>query len=209
VNDALLADRLFLHAADRDPGLSEHCALMLANAGLQPRATVAAVCGAEAIERYGFGLLARCCDDRYAYDLVTAARGRGDLVEVAGWLRAVRELTVAPEAASEVEPWVTQARTEAALGLTAIELIEADVGSPSAIGALLTLMLRWPTVRRTGVTVMGPRLSLAPVLAFGPDGSWSLGDGVVTEGLNAIDVLCRAALDRHVVTANRISSAQD
>jgi hypothetical protein len=197
VNDALLADRLFLHDVRRDPLLVEHCALMLANGGLQPYATVAAVCGNDVVERYGLNRLRECCDDMYAYELTNDALGRRDFRELTAWFRAVQAMSVASIVTEEVEPWVTQAKTEASLGLAAIELIEADFGSAHAIGALLTLMLRWPAVRRASVTVMGPRFSLAPVLAFGPEGSWSLGDGTISEGLNAIDMLCRCAVGRH------------
>jgi len=56
----------------------------------------------------------------------------------------------------------------------------------------------WTEVRRGPVTAMGVRCGIRPVLSQGVDGGWRYHPESLTEGTNAVDALCRHALDRLV-----------
>jgi len=164
-------------------------------------------CGAPGLEGE-----AEACDGERPAQLVEAALdavGGLDLPsdldaldELDEWLRAARSCG-APGLEGEAEAWVEQAHAEAAVGVVAVKLLRAasDPDGPLAerrriAERALTLAYLWPPLRRSTVTVMGPRCSFRPVLAQGPDGEWRFRAAALTDDDNAIDRLVRAALAR-------------
>jgi hypothetical protein len=130
---------------------------------------------------------------------------------LAEWLAAAASCE-APGLEDEATEWVRQVHREARLGLSALRLIQAgrpvvvvdqdgvgQVIPPSADAVLAESLViggRWPTVRRSEHTVMGPRCSFRPMLRQRPGGDWLVARGAIEEDRNAIDVVVRAALEQ-------------
>ena len=129
---------------------------------------------------------------------------------LAEWLAAAAACE-APGLEEEAAEWLRQVHREARLGLSALRLIQAGrpvvtvddngVGRiipPQADAVLAEALLiggRWPSVRRSEHTVMGPRCSFRPMLRQRPDGDWIVARAAIEEGQNAIDALVRSALE--------------
>jgi hyaluronoglucosaminidase len=133
----------------------------------------------------------------------------------AGLLRRARELpdvfpTDGDALASEVAPWAAAARTEAAVGLAALRLLQqvrpvAEVvdgrmraAAPEPQHAMehaFGLLHAWSRARTTEHVVFGPRFVVYPAVVQQPDGSLALDvDLALRADENAIDRLCRVAL---------------
>jgi hypothetical protein len=146
VNDAVMADRLFLGPLrGREPALVDGLSGYLANAMVQPRASTlplastaawlrgedaAAAWGAEA-DRLGWRLLAEACDGGVPRALVAVLAATvaepswaGAAAALTTWLASAAEVG-APGLEDEAAPWLEQVRTEASVGRAAVELLAA------------------------------------------------------------------------------------
>ena len=158
VNDAVMADRLFLGPLrGRDQDLGSMCSGYAANPMVQPRASklpLASIAGylrgedpaeAWAADAGGLRVLAEACDGevprRLVADAVGAdvrADGEGDggtdpLDELEHWLRAARACA-APGLEGEADAWVEQTHAEAAVGVLAVKLLRV-IAEPTAAAA--------------------------------------------------------------------------
>ena len=144
VNDALMADRLFLGPLwGREPGLLDHCSGYLANpmtqarSSLLPLSSVAAwlrgedPLGAWAAEAGEGRVFAEACDGLVPQAL---AQSLSSEVDGPGWAAAARPLgewlsaastCVAPGLEQEAGEWLAQVHREARLGLAALRLVQA------------------------------------------------------------------------------------
>jgi hypothetical protein len=215
VNDAFMSDQLFLHPMrGRDPLLSELCHAYFANAGVQPMLSlppllsagawceggVAAESWEEFDEPVQLALLAEACQGGELYRLAEVAVA--DLESQAfddlwWWLERLNVLGLAGTIGEEATPWIDQANAEASLSLLAMDLLERETGDLEVPELIIDLLLRWPKVRRAKPSVFGPRFGVRPTLGVNGEGVWTAKAPLVSEGRNATDVLCRAALARH------------
>jgi hyaluronoglucosaminidase len=212
VNDAIMGDRLFLGPLrGREPGLDGVCSGYVANAMVQPRASIlplASVAGYlagedpdEAWARAAGPLrtFAEACDSERPRQLVAAAVGAGAdpaaLDDLHDWLRAASECR-APGLEDEVGPWLDQVHEEARVGRMASRLLRSrrDGATDPTGESSLGLALSWQALRRATVTVMGPRCSVKPVLWHDTAGGWRWDPASVEIDGNAVDTLVRAAL---------------
>jgi beta-N-acetylglucosaminidase len=222
VNDAVMADRVFLHpATGRDPLLSEFCAAYLANAGVQAWLSLPALLGAGAYVTTGVSeakwddledpvnvaLLAQACDGRELYRLAETAISTGEADDLWWWLERIEELDVAGPLGEQAEPWIMQAQAEAEVSLLALDLFEREHDDDEIAGLVFSLWKRWPVVRRGTKTVFGSRFALEPTIGTDAAGEWKLGRSSVVEDRNVTDLLCRAALARHTRDTSSGSSA--
>lgn len=108
--------------------------------------------------------------------------------------------------AEEIAPWADAASREARVGLSAVALMRAvddaagvdptEVAEPLLHAAFLLLFLWGDARTRTDRIVYGPRFAVHPAIVPLPDGSPGLDVRLaLTEDANAIDHLCRRALD--------------
>ncbi|MBK9178189.1 MAG: beta-N-acetylglucosaminidase domain-containing protein [Acidimicrobiales bacterium] len=228
VNDAVMGDRLFLGPLrGRGPALLDACGGYLANPMVQPRAStlpLASVAAwlrgedpvaawAEEADALGWRTFAEACDGEVPRRLVAAvaaaapgaARDAG-VARLRSWLTAAAECE-APGLEDEAGPWLDQVHAEAALGRRALDVLEAawspagrEAGGAGALGAL-AIATRWPSLRRSAVSVLGPRCSFRPVLGQGRHGGWAYRAESLQEDLNALDHLVRLALRQLAETA--------
>jgi hyaluronoglucosaminidase len=106
---------------------------------------------------------------------------------------------------AEVRPWLAQARRETRAGLAALQLLErVGTASPEPADAPTNLLyafatlLAWNGARRRDHVVFGPRFALYPAVVQLADGQPGLDVSLaLVEDRNAIDRLCRMALDRY------------
>ncbi|MEZ5142773.1 MAG: beta-N-acetylglucosaminidase domain-containing protein [Acidimicrobiales bacterium] len=224
VNDAVMADRLFMGPLrGRDPGLRDACCGHLANPMVQPRASLLPLASVAAwvrgddpeaawrreADRRGWRAFAEACDGEVPRRLVADVVGTWDvpgrddaLARLEGWLdEAVG--AEAPGLEEEAEAWREQVRAEAGLARSAVALLRTLPPTPGlpfdhagAVQHALLVGWVWREVARSPVTVFGPRLSLRPVLAQWPDGEFAYRSASLDQGRNAVDALCRFALDR-------------
>lgn len=159
-------------------------------------------------------VFAEACDgavpDRLVSNLLDAAPGPSWFAAhraAANWFRDAGAAEAA-DLGEEVVAWRDQLRAEAALARTALNLLLAtrptgpDGSAPVAVATessrvaeeAVALAALWVAVRRSPVSVLGPRASVRPVLGQWPDGSWRYHAESVTEGRNALDALVRHAL---------------
>lgn len=212
VNDAILTDRLFLlPLPGRDPLLSEFCGAYFANVGVQPWASLPALLSIGSWVRTGkaevpwdelddpvnLTILAQACDGRELYRLAQLAVEEDDTDDLWWWLERIENLAVDGPIGVEAKEWIEQAKAEAELSLTALDLLERDPGDPEAMKMFLDLFRRWPVVRRGPKSVLGLRFAFALRAHINADGDWSLGGDVVIEDRNVTDLLCGAAFARH------------
>jgi len=136
-------------------------------------------------------------------DLVDAVRagdaGALDTLEAELHLVSTATVGLRPELRDEVEPWAAQATREAGAGLAAVNLLRGPSAPDAWSGVLGTmgLLLAWSAARAGAKVAYGPRFACYPAIVQGPDGSVAVdGDLAVVEDANAIDALCRHALDR-------------
>ncbi len=206
VNDSLMADRLFLGPLrGREAGLVDVCSGYVANPMVQPRASMLPLASMAAWVRgedplvawrdtaaeLGWLVLAQACDGGHPRQLVAA----GDLGALESWLRDARHVD-APGLEDEASPWLDQIRAEAGVGRAAVRLLRRLEDDPeAAVGAeAMGLALSWQALRRSAVTVMGPRCSIRPILFNDVDGHWQWDPASVQIDGNAIDQLVRRAL---------------
>jgi hyaluronoglucosaminidase len=218
VNDAFMADRLFLGPLEgRDPALPDHCSGYLANPMVQarasrlPLASVAAYLRGDDPQRewereaeaLGLRHFADACDGRRPRALVRMlveaepARRVERLDALAAWVELASDAHTAGDLPrAEVGPWLEQLGHELGLCSSALRLLRAlrrgDVARATEEG--LGIAYLWPRVRRGDRSVMGPRCSFRPVLDQGPDGTWRYQQGSLREDENATDALMRYAL---------------
>ncbi|MGH8986597.1 MAG: hypothetical protein ACRDY6_22390, partial [Acidimicrobiia bacterium] len=104
---------------------------------------------------------------------------------------------------AELEPWLVQARREAATGLAALDLLDALLASGEVDGeqALLHsfgVIFRWNAARAGDRKVFGPRFAIYPAIVQLTGGRAGLDvDLAVAEDRIAVDRLCRHALDAY------------
>lgn len=144
VNDALMADRLFLGPLwGREPALADACSGYLANPMVQPHcsklplASIAAFLrGEDPLDAWvgeagALRVLAEACDAAVPQGLVSAFVGQAD---TPGWAFAAQPLVEWLLAAStcdaaglegEADDWLRQTHREATLGLSALRLLQA------------------------------------------------------------------------------------
>lgn len=204
VNDAVMADRLFLGPLrGRPPGLLDVCSGYLANPMVQPRASLlplasvaAFVAGADpelawetAAADLGWLAFARACDSDAAHRAVDQARA-GNLGPARTFFAAAAACG-APGLEDEAAAWLTQVQRDATLALQAIEILDGE----RSVGAVLSLAATWRASRRAKVTVFGPRVSVRPVIGQALDGTWAVHPGAVQHDANAIDDLVRLTLE--------------
>jgi hyaluronoglucosaminidase len=218
VNDALMADRLFLGPLQgRDPLLVESCAGYLANPMVQaaasklPLSSVAAFLRGEDplatweadAQALGIRTFAEACDGaepwRLARDIVTSGGDarRAAIARLRAWIDGAVDLSAAPEELlAEVSPWLAQLRAERDVVRIALDLLDAldDGERTRATEHGLALLYLWPALRRATHSVLGPRCSARPVLGQWPDGTWRYERGSLVEDRNATDALVRFAL---------------
>jgi hyaluronoglucosaminidase len=215
VNDVFLADRLFLRPlVGRDSLLSEFCPAYFANAGLQPNASlpallsIAAYCetgdAAEVWDEFEqpvqLALLAEACDGSELRRLAEAATADPEsqaFDDLWWWLERLEVLELDGDLGAEVQPWVEQVVAEADLALVAMDLLERTTDDEEVSELIIRVLLEWPKVRSSRVSVFGPRFAVSPQFGVQATGEWRPTGSVVTEGRNATDVLIRAALARH------------
>ncbi len=215
VNDVFMRDQLFLHPMrGRDPLLAEFCAAYFANAGMHPNLSlppllstgawceggVATESWEEFEEPVQLAMLAAACEGGELFRLAETAVA--DLESQAfddlwWWLERLDVLELTGAMGEEASPWVEQANAEASLSLIAMDLLEREQGDIEAPELILELLSKWPKVRRSKVSVFGPRFGLRPAMGLNGDGVWTAKAPLVSEDRNATDVLCRAALERH------------
>ena len=216
VNDAVLADRLFmLPLRGRDPLLSEFCGAYFANAGVQPWASLPALLSVAAWVTTGeaevpweefddpvnLTLLAQACDGRELYRLARLAVDEDDTDDLWWWLERIENIDILGPIGEETAAWIEQARAEAGLSLTALDLLERDPGDPDAMALFFDMFRQWPAVRRGAKSVLGHRFTFALRAHTNANGDWQIGRDVVVEDRNVTDVLCRAAFVRHGIAS--------
>lgn len=203
VNDGLMVDRLFLGPLlGREAGLPAACDGYLANPMVQPRASLLPLSSVAALLRgadpeadwertaadLGWLAFARSVDTRAAHEVVAAALA-GDAAPARAYF-AEAAACAAPGLEEEARDWLDQVHRDAGLALTALSVLDGEVGLEALVG--LTVM--WRSARRAKVTVFGPRLSIRPVIGQAADGTWAFDPSSVQRDDNALDALLGAAL---------------
>ena len=210
VNDAVMAYRLFLGPLrGRDPALAEHCAGYLANPMVQPRASMLPLASTAAFlrgedpaaawdaEAGPLRVLAEACDGEVPRRLVAEVAAGASTAALAEWLASAASCD-APGLGDEADPWVEQVHAEARVAASAVAVLDALAAADLAAARVhaLPLAFAWPALRRSAVSVLGPRCSARPVLGQDAEGRWVLGRGAVEDDRNATDHLVRLALAR-------------
>jgi hypothetical protein len=213
VNDAVMADRLFLGPLrGRAADLGSACSGYAANPMVQPMASKPALAsiagylrGEDPMQAWvddigDLRIFAEACDGEVPRRLVADALAAGSLDasldELERWLRAARGCE-APGLDGEADAWLEQVHAEAAAGVVAVKLLRDLAGARAQLDdRALALAILWPALRRSAVTVMGARCSFRPVMAQGPGGHWVWRPEAIADDQNAIDALIRAALER-------------
>jgi hyaluronoglucosaminidase len=110
----------------------------------------------------------------------------------------------------ELQPWLVQARVEAKSALAALHLLEhLDGHAPDAESAVLhvfAVLFSWDRARTGDRVVFGARFAIVPAVVQLADGAPGLDvDLAITEDGNAVDRVCRYALDayKHWTKARR------
>jgi hypothetical protein len=207
-NDVVMSDRLHLGPLrGRDPELPNHLAGYLANPMQQAAASVPALLSAaawlhgddadaaweQAIGRAS--VLAEACDPRALPALCDGA--------IAGDEEAASDLAAFLRAASScddgglghaVEPWVAQVRAEASVAALALDAIRRPRREAAAI--LPVLVLLWPPLRRSEVSVFGGRGGMRPMMGQDDHSDWFAGAGAWIPPASLVDRLVAAAHDR-------------
>jgi hyaluronoglucosaminidase len=152
--------------------------------------------------------------DLEAHRLVDAiehadVRGRADaLMAAREHFQAVKDAAHAwadaPDDAleQEVRPWLAQGRAEAKSGLAAVRLLEHldgdDADAQNALLHVFAVLFSWDAARAGDRVVFGARFAIVPAVVQLSDGQPGLDiDLAVTEDDNAVDRVCRFALDAY------------
>jgi hyaluronoglucosaminidase len=167
------------------------------------------------------GVLARACADSalarpegmQLHQLVDDLARRIDASDtgvqdaLASELRAARALPDAftdPTLAAELEPWTAAARAEAEAGLAALRLLRQlrsgtdDADAEALMTLVFVVLFCWRSARAGTRVVYGPRFALYTPVVQLPDGRPAVDVSLaVREDANAIDALCRLALDAY------------
>ena len=159
-------------------------------------------------------LLAQACDGRELIRLASAATEAAAAAfdqefdvddwrlraidDLWWWLERIEHLDVAGPIGHAARPWIEQAQAEAAVALSALELLERDVGEPNVAIAIMELASTWTKLRRSAVSAFGRRFGLTPKAGIDEGGSWTLSVDAFVENTNATDILCGAAVRRHL-----------
>lgn len=184
VNDAIMADRLFLGPLrGRSAALLDHLDGYVANpmvqarANLLPLASTAAwlrgddplVDWTETADELGWRTFAEACDGAVPLALVDAvvAGESGAVDALTTWLTAARTCEAPGLEAAGVD-WLRQVREDAALALDAL------AGSTDAF-TWLGVLSRWRRAQGACVSVLGPRFSLRPVVGQDDQGGFVAG----------------------------------
>ena len=161
-------------------------------------------------------VFAEACDGTVPRALVAALVEEADgpgwpgaAARLATWLRDAAGCD-APGMGDEAAPWVEQVRAEAGAGLVALRLYQvtrpvvridgdgrgraAPPDADAAVRLAFALAVRWGALRRSPVSVMGPRWGFRPSLGQRPGGGWRLLPEALQEDENAIDALARLAM---------------
>ena len=140
--------------------------------------------------------LAEAVADAGNHSARASARDHFDAVKAAS-----RAWSDAPDDAlgAELEPWLRQARREAAAALAALDLLDQlgarEVDGQQALLHSFGVIFRWNAARAGDRKVFGPRFAIYPAIVQLADGRAGLDvDLAVTEDRNAVDRLCRHAL---------------
>lgn len=130
---------------------------------------------------------------------LTAARSHFSAVKAAArdWAEAAED-----DLREELAPWLTQGRVEAKAALAALALLEhVRAGARDAHDAVLhafAVIFAWNAARAGDRSVFGPRFAIYPAVVQLADGEPGLDvDLAVSENANAVDRLCRLALDAY------------
>jgi hypothetical protein len=102
----------------------------------------------------------------------------------------------------ELDPWLRQAKRESAAALAAIGLLEHLASDAADADAALlhgfAVIFSWNSARAGDRVVFGPRFAVYPAVVQLPSGRAGLDvDLAVLEDRNAVDRLCRLALDAY------------
>lgn len=208
VNDLIMDDRLFLGPlTGRDPELPQLLAGYLANPMVQARASVAPLrsaaawlMGSDAQQEWrsaigAAAVLAEACEPRRLVSLCDRA--------ISGDAAAARELGAFFDEASVcsdgglgdgVQPWVDQVRAEASVARLALEALTEDEWH--ARQAATILLLTWPPLRTSGVSVFGGRGGMRPMMDQDRDSRWVPAPGALVPPASIVDRLVQAAFAR-------------
>ena len=168
------------------------------------------------------GAIAAACEDGplhapeelQAHRIVTAIAAGTDGGDDAALAAARDHFTAVKQAAKawadapddplgcELEPWLRQGRAEAAAALAAVGLLEhlasAEPETDASLLHVFAVVFAWNAARAGDRTVFGPRFAVYPAVVQLADGSAGLDVGLaVSENRNAVDRLCRLALDAY------------
>jgi hyaluronoglucosaminidase len=212
VNDGLMADQLFLGPLrGRESGLGSVCSGYVANPMVQPTASTLPLASIAAFlagddpavawqDAAGpWRTFAEACDGELPRRLVgaaTAADASPDALDALDeWLAAAKRCE-APGLEDEVAPWLDQVHAEARIGRLALRLLRTQRDDPDAATGevAMALALGWQALRRSAITVLGPRCSVRPMLWHDEQGAWHWDPDSVTTDANAIDALVEHAL---------------
>jgi hyaluronoglucosaminidase len=208
VNDAVMSDRLHTGPLrGREADLPDHLAGYLANPMPQARASMPALRSAAAwlagddpedAWRWSLGparVLAEGCDAAVPSALCDAALAGDDgaAEELAGWLDEAARCDDGGWG-DDVRPWVEQLRAEAEVARTALAVLRADSGEAARLAPLL--LVTWPAVRTSGVSVLGGRGGVRPMLGQDAAGHWTAAPGCIVPERSVCDRLVAAAFAR-------------
>jgi hypothetical protein len=200
VNDAVMADRLFLGPLrGREPALLDELEGYLANPMVQPTANRLPLASIAAYLRGEDPVAAwreTAADLGWlAFASAVDTNEARAVVATADWDAARAVFTAAascgaPGLEHEAAPWLEQVHRDARLAIAALDVIDGERG----VNEVLGLAGRWQRSRRAEVVVFGPRCSIRPVLGQAGDGTWRVEPEAITADQNAIDDLVRLAL---------------
>jgi hypothetical protein len=200
VNDGIMTDRLFLGPLEgRDRALLDRLGGYLANPMVQPRASLLPLASTAAFlrgedpeeswrqeaDRRGWLVLAEVC--------------AGRVREERAWFEDAVAAT-APGLEEEAGPWIEQMHREARVALAALRILDDPALASEA--DVFTLVLAWPALRLSPVTVFGVRRGFRPRLGQDGDGRWTLLPGALREDENVVDRLSRRAVDAVTVRSS-------
>ena len=208
VNDLLMADRLHLGPlTGRSPDLLDGISGVLWNPMEQAEASLLTLrsCAAWAAGEDPLAAWSAEIDRRELRPFVEGVLGwvPDDDASLRTWLEAVAACD-APGLEAEVQPWLDAVRSEARLGLRALDLLDlVRIGEagPEEVAAAVMALASWRRVRSADVSVFGGRLLTTPIADQDDQGRFRLLPGAVTERSTAVDRLVRRALHEAGIAA--------
>ncbi len=211
VNDGLMTDRLFLGPlCGREPGLAEACARLPGQPdgpadGLAPAAGVdrRRSCGGRPLAEWQATAADLELARRSPARSTPAPRTRRSRPRLAGDRGPARGLLhrggrlQGPGLEEEAQDWLDQVHRDAGLALSALSVLDGEVGFEGLIG----LAILWRTARRAKARRSGTACSIRPVIGQAADGTWAFDPSSVTYDDNAVDDLLQAALSSQPTVA--------